>query len=98
MGVNDLSRRIRKMNSAMEEIFFGDVRFTEKTEMTEEYKRLLSACAEVSGRLTRSLTGEDCENLEELILLNGEMEAEAVKAYFISGFRLGMKTAYELKE
>ena len=86
------------MNSAMEEIFFGDVRFIEKTEMTEEYKRLLSACAEVSGRLTRSLTGENRENLEDMILLNGEMETETAKAYFISGFRLGMKTAYELKE
>ncbi len=83
------------MKSTIEEIFFGKRGNYEKIELGEEYWRLVSDNSELCKAFEKSLTDNQKKQFNEIIENSGGMEAEAARAHYTEGFKIGLLVAVE---
>lgn len=83
------------MKSILEEIYYGNRGSSENLEFGEAYHKALSEGCEIYEKLEKSLNKRQKKLLVKLFWSDSEQEAEAVKAVYIEGFKIGFRIAVE---
>lgn len=83
------------MESILSEIFNGTQPYYENIDYGEEYRKITAKYAELCEKFVKTLTKEQKKTFDELCWCDMGIEAEAVEAHYIVGFKLGFKIAVE---
>ena len=83
------------MQSILNEIFNGTYPYAENIDNGEEYRKINSKYAKLCEEFVKTLTKEQKKKFDDLSWLDMGIEAEAVEAHYVAGFKLGFKIAVE---
>ena len=83
------------MQSILNEIFHGNYPCSENIDNGNEYRKITTKYAKLCEEFLKTLTKEQKKTFDDLNWLDMGIEAEAVEAHYIAGFKLGFKIAVE---
>lgn len=83
------------MKSILEEIYYGNRGNAESLEFGDAYRKALTEGCEIYEKLEKGLNKKQKKLLSKLFWSDSEQEAEAVKAVYIEGFKIGFNIAVE---
>ena len=83
------------MESAIEQLILDNCTIMEHITINERYSNLLDESDKIYEKLKETLSPEQAELLDKLILNHMSMEAEASERYLIHGFKTAVKLMVE---